>query len=225
VGAPTRPSDPPAPARVGLPPSPCQVVRPWRRVALTGATPRRVLAPEGTTPGPSPKQRPHPPRGPLLERGCVVLAVIAPTASAASLRPSRRLPAFRLYAGSLPSGRVLAGTQTFPALSHRSLPCCHRPYAGEPCGCTCPIASPQTLAFAHATEARRSHSPQLHLSAPCKGSSWWTRLTTLQRSLDAAAPRLARPLNQPTSTETAGPSGTCTSGLSRPGVAPRARRI
>ena len=123
-------------------------------------------SPEGHYARPIPKARPHPPRGPLLGRGCVVLAVIAHTTSAASLRPSRRLPAVRLYAGSLPSGRVLAGTQTFPALSHRSVPCCHRPYAGEPCGCTCPIASPQTLAFAHATRARRSRSPQLALSAP-----------------------------------------------------------
>jgi hypothetical protein len=37
--------------------------------------------------------------------------------------------------------------------------------------------------------------------------------------------RALRPLSQPTSTEAVGPSGTCTSGLSRPGVARRARRI
>src|SRR5450755_1420125 len=41
----------------------------------------------------------------LLGRGCVVLAVIAHTASAASLQPSRRLPVLRLYAESLPYGR------------------------------------------------------------------------------------------------------------------------
>jgi len=94
------------------------------------------------------KQRPRSPRGPLLGRGCVVLAVIAHTASAASLEPSRRLPVSRLYTESLPYGRVLAGLQTFPTLRHRSVPWCHCPYAGEPCGCSHPIPSPRTLAFA-----------------------------------------------------------------------------
>jgi hypothetical protein len=114
----------------------------------TGTAPRRVIAASGTTPGRSCKRRPRSPRGPLLKRGCVVLAVIAHTASAASLEPSRRLPVFRLYAESLPSGRVLAELQTFPTLRHRSFPWCHCPYAGEPCGCSYPIPSPQTLAFA-----------------------------------------------------------------------------
>jgi len=61
-----------------------------------GTAPRRVIAASGTTPGLSCKRRPRSPRGPLLERGCVVLAVIAHTASAASLEPSRRLPVLRL---------------------------------------------------------------------------------------------------------------------------------
>jgi hypothetical protein len=114
---------------------------------------------------PFPRRRPHSPRGPLLERGYVVLAVIAHTASAANLKPSRRLPS-RLYAGSSPYGRVLAGLQTFPALSHRSFPRCRRPYAGEPRGCSRPIASPRTLAFAKSSTARRSQTPQLALSTP-----------------------------------------------------------
>ena len=114
----------------------------------TGTAPRRVIAASGTTPSLSCKRRPRSPRGPLLRRGYVVLAVIARTASAASLEPSRRLPVLRLYAGSLPYGRVLAGLQTFPTLRHRSFPWCHRLYAEEPCGCICPIPSPQTLAFA-----------------------------------------------------------------------------
>jgi hypothetical protein len=78
--------------------------------------PRRVIAASGTTPSLSCKRRPRSPRGPLLKRGCVVLAVIARTASAASLEPSRRLPVSRLYAESLPYGRVLAGLPTFPTL-------------------------------------------------------------------------------------------------------------
>ena len=114
----------------------------------TGTAPRRVIAASGTTPSLSCKRRPRSPRGPLLGRGCVVLAVIAHTASAASLQPSRRLPVLRLYAESLPYGRVLAELQTFPTLRHRSFPWCHRLYAGEPRGCRCPISSPQTLAFA-----------------------------------------------------------------------------
>ena len=114
----------------------------------TGTAPRRVIAASGTTPSLSCKQRPRSPRGPLLRRGCVVLAVIARTASAASLEPSRRLPVLRLYAEPLPCGRVLAGLQTFPTLRHRSFPWCHRLYAEEPRGCICPIPSPQTLAFA-----------------------------------------------------------------------------
>ena len=116
--------------------------------SLSGTTPRRVIAASGTTPSLSCKRRPRSPRGPLLGRGCVVLAVIAHTASAASLQPSRRLPVLRLYAESLPYGRVLAELQTFPTLRHRSFPWCHRLYAGEPRGCRCPISSPQTLAFA-----------------------------------------------------------------------------
>jgi hypothetical protein len=114
----------------------------------TGTAPRRVIAASGTTPSRSCKRRPRSPRGPLLGRGCVVLAVIAHTTSAASLEPSRRLPVSRLYAESLPYGRVLAGLQTFPTLRHRSFPWCHCLYAGEPCGCMYPIPSPQTLAFA-----------------------------------------------------------------------------
>ena len=113
-----------------------------------GTAPRRVIAASGTTPSRSCKRRPRSPRGPLLGRGYVVLAVIARTASAASLQPSRRLPVLRLYAESLPYGRVLAGLQTFPTLRRRSFPWCHRLYAGEPCGCSYPIPSPQTLAFA-----------------------------------------------------------------------------
>jgi hypothetical protein len=113
-----------------------------------GTAPRRVIAASGTTPGLSCKRRPRSPRGPLLERGCVVLAVIAHTASAASLEPSRRLPVLRLYAESLPYGQVLAGLQTFPTLRRRSFPWCHCLYAAEPCGCSYPIPSPQTLAFA-----------------------------------------------------------------------------
>ena len=62
--------------------------------------------------------------------------------------PPDDFPCLRLYAGSLPSGRVLAGVETFPALRHRSFARCHRPYAGEPCGCIHPIPSPQALAFA-----------------------------------------------------------------------------
>jgi hypothetical protein len=134
--------------RVGLPPSPPPEDLTMRRAAHTGTAPRRVIAASGTTPGLSCKRRPRLPRGPLLERGCVVLAVIAHTASAASLEPSRRLPVLRLYAESLPYGRVLAGLQTFPTLRHRSFPWCHCLYAGEPCGCSYPIPSPQTLAFA-----------------------------------------------------------------------------
>jgi hypothetical protein len=114
----------------------------------TGTAPRRVIAASGTTPSRSCKRRPRSPRGPLLGRGCVVLAVIAHTASAASLQPSRRLPVLRLYAESLPYGRVLAELQTFPTLRHRSFPWCHRLYAEELRGCTCPIPSPRTLAFA-----------------------------------------------------------------------------
>ena len=70
--------------------------------------------------------------------------------------PPDDFPCLRLYAGSLPYGRVLAGVETFPALRHRSFARCHRPYAGEPCGCTYPIPSPQTLAFAFLRQARRS---------------------------------------------------------------------
>jgi hypothetical protein len=44
-------------------------------------------------------------------------------------------------------------------------------------------------------------------------------------SLNAAAPRIARAPGPTDLDHTAGPPGTCTSGLSRPGVAPRARRI
>ncbi len=109
-----------------------------------------------------------------------------------------------------------------PRVEHRSLPWCRRPYAGEPCGCTCPVTSPQTLAFAHATEARRSQDSTAGLEhSPTKRELSVDAFTTLQRSLDATAPRLARPLSQPTSTDTAGPSGTCTSDSTRchpPGV-------
>jgi len=114
----------------------------------TGTASRRVIAAKRHYAQPSLKRRPRPPRGPLLGRGYVVLTVIAHTASAASLQPSRRLPVLRLYAESLPYGRVLAGLQTFPTLRRRSFPWCHRLYAGEPCGCSYPIPSPQTLAFA-----------------------------------------------------------------------------
>src|SRR5207244_2924223 len=55
--------------------------------------PRRVIALNGHYARPSLQRRPRSPRGPLLKRGYVVLAVIAHTASAASLEPSRRLPA------------------------------------------------------------------------------------------------------------------------------------
>ena len=223
MGAPTRPSCPRCPARVDLPPSPCQVVRPKRHAALTGTAPRRVIAPQGTTPGPSPRHRPRPPRGPLLGRGCVVLAVIARTASAASLRPSRRLPVLRLYAGSLPSGRVLAGTQTFPALNID--PClgatAHTP--GSPAGARVRFLPRRRWPSPMRQRLGAPGSPQLALSAPPQRELLVDGLTTLQRSRDAAAPRLARPLSQPTSTKTVGPSGTCTSGStprSRPPDAP-----
>ncbi len=173
-----------------MPPSPLPQGRTMRRAALSAPAPRRVIAHRALRRS-FLKQRPHSPRGPLLGRGYVVLAVTAHTASSASLEPSRRLPVLRLYAGSLPYGRVLARPQTFPTLSDRSFPWCHRPYAGEPCGCMHPIPSPQALAFALVARARHSHSPQLALSAP-----YWellvVALTTLQRSLDAAAPRFAR---------------------------------
>jgi hypothetical protein len=156
--------------RVGLPPSPPPEDLTMRRAAIPAPAPRRVIAASGTTPGLSCERRPRLPRGPLLKRGCVVLAGIAHTASAASLEPSRRLPVLRLYAESLPYGQVLAGLQTFPTLRRRSFPWCHCPYAGEPCECSYPIPSPQqTLAFALFPRARRSQTPQLAMSTPPRG--------------------------------------------------------
>ena len=114
--------------------------------------------------------------------------------------PSRRLPSTVIRRALRHTVGSWLGTDTFPALSHRSLPWCRRPYAGEPCECTRPIPSPQTLAFAQFQGARRSHAPQLALSTPQQaGGSWWIHITTLQRSLHATAPRLACPLSQPTS--------------------------
>ena len=161
TGSPTSPLMSPRPRRVGTPPSPPHQGHDHDRRDAS----RRVIALLEHYARPFPRRRPHSPRGPLLERGYVVLAVIAHTASAANLKPSRRLPS-RLYAGSSPYGRVLAGLQTFPALSHRSFPRCRRPYAGEPRGCSRPIASPRTLAFAKSSTARRSQTPQLALSTP-----------------------------------------------------------
>jgi len=146
-----------------------------RHAAHTGTVPRRVIALTGTTPGLSPsdgRARPE-----ALRSSEVVLSspssLLRPQPPVST--PSRRLPVSRLYAGPSPYGRVLAGMETFPALRHRSFPWCHRPYAGEPCGCTRPIASPQTLAFALLRQARRSQIPQLALSTPQTGALGGTR--------------------------------------------------
>ena len=74
--------------------------------------------------------------------------------------------------GLLPYGRVLAWHGDLPRFEHRSLPWCHRPYAGEPDRCTCPISSLPTLAFAHLPGARRSH-PTVGLEHSHERSSWW----------------------------------------------------
>jgi hypothetical protein len=104
-------------------------LRRHRRTCPRGAQPCRHCAPARDSrkrhyAQPSCKQRPRSPRGPLLGQGCVVLAVIAHTASAASLEPSRRFPVSRLwlYAESLPYGRVLAGLQTFQQIRGLNVP-------------------------------------------------------------------------------------------------------
>jgi len=171
-----------------------------RHAAHTGTMSRRVVALTGTTPGLSPSDGHARPEA--LRSSEVVLSspssLLRPQPPVST--PSRRLPVSRLYAGPSPYGRVLADVETFPALRHRSFPWCHRPYAGEPCGCTRPIASPQTLAFALLRQARRSQLPQLALSTPQRG-------LLVGHGNDAAAIRLMlrpqglfAPLDQPTST-------------------------
>ena len=171
-----------------------------RHAAHTGTISRRVVALTGTTPGLSPSDGHARPEA--LRSSEVVLSspssLLRPQPPVST--PSRRLPVSRLYAGPSPYGRVLADVETFPALRHRSFPWCHRPYAGEPCGCTRPISSPQTLAFALLRQARRSQLPQLALSTPQRG-------LLVGHGNDAAAIRLMlrpqgllAPLDQPTTT-------------------------
>src|ERR1035441_7729001 len=164
----------------------------------TGTAPRRVIAASGTTPSLSCKQRPRSPRGPLLRRGCVVLAVIARTASAASLEPSRRLPVLRLYAEPLPCGRVLAGLQTFPTLRHRSFPWCHRLYAEEPRGCICPILPRRHWPSPCSNGLGAPTFPQLAMSTPQRGLLVGDRHDAAAIRLTLRPQGLLAPLDQPT---------------------------
>ena len=124
---------------------------------LTGTVPRRVIAHNGHYARPSLQTA-----AALAQRPFARARLCCPRRHRyyGLSRQSRRLPTtsrvLRLYAGSLPYGRLLAGIETFPALRHRSFARCHRPYAGEPCGCIRPIPSPQALAFAFYRQARRS---------------------------------------------------------------------
>jgi len=62
--------------------------------------------------------------------------------------------------------------------------------------------------------------------APPKGGSWWATVTTLQRFAWCCGPKdCSRPWTNRPRPRGVWPPGTCTSGLSRPRVAPRARRI
>ena len=112
------------------------------------------------------------------------------------IRQSRRLPPTSqdhwLYRGSLPDDLVWAAPETFPALGQRSFLTCHRPYAERRNGAT-PV-SPRSQGL---PQQNTASAPPSHPTPASVGDL----LTTLQRSLDATARKVA-----------------CPPGLVRPGV-------
>jgi hypothetical protein len=104
------------------------------------------------------------------------------------IRQSRQLPPTSqghwLYGRSVPDDLVWAASETFPALGQRSFLACHRPYAERRNGET--PAPPRSQGFPQQNSAS---APLSHPTPASVGDL----LTTLQRSRDGTARKVAGP--------------------------------